>query len=334
MTTAASSKIPVPVKNAREKLEKLGLDVTMENIEKHLDAKEVNALFGSLRTALQKPGCNVAKDIFINADKGEKKSMLAQYILDPELSTLGMTNAHMKETLDVISRRRMWLTINQMAGPLMFNSLEDAELIAKDLQSRDHEKPSMAAAGKMQYLNEVSEEVYKELHKDVVELTAKALLGAEDFKKVRTAMEDRDTKRVKIKKEPTPLTVEQLEQKAQEDARKKIVANCTLTIATLKRNVDRARKVYNTSLDHSNGLQAKGYPKEMSKHYERQLIPLNDAIVEALEKWKGYSVLDLSKSSLEQIDELKVKIDSDIDAVEGSLKQSDQLRKDIAKVAK
>ena len=76
MTTAASSKIPVPVKNAREKLAKLGLDVTMENIEKHFDAKEVNALFGSLRTALQKPGCNVAKDNFLTADKAEKKTMI------------------------------------------------------------------------------------------------------------------------------------------------------------------------------------------------------------------------------------------------------------------
>ena len=84
----------------------------------------------------------------------------------------------------------MWLTINQMASPTLYNSTEDAELIARDCKERDHELPSMAAAGKKQYEVEVTEEVYASPNKEKVDLNSSGSVAPQDYKNIMESMAD------------------------------------------------------------------------------------------------------------------------------------------------
>ena len=61
---SSSSKLPTPVVQAREKMQKLGLDITKENIEKHIDPTEINKWMSSLRTTLKKTGNERARQEF------------------------------------------------------------------------------------------------------------------------------------------------------------------------------------------------------------------------------------------------------------------------------
>ncbi len=55
-------KVPTAILRAREKLTQLGLAITVENLEKHLDGTEINKAMGSMRHAMK--GHQHAKDVY------------------------------------------------------------------------------------------------------------------------------------------------------------------------------------------------------------------------------------------------------------------------------
>jgi len=64
---ANPDKVPEPILKARAKLASMNLDITKENLEKHIDPKEINALLGAMRTSLGKPGNETQKKNYMNA---------------------------------------------------------------------------------------------------------------------------------------------------------------------------------------------------------------------------------------------------------------------------
>ena len=143
------AKIPAPIQKAKDKLTELGLPITRENIESNIDPTEINKLLGVLRWNLNKPGNEKQKSTF--QETKDKRSFLAPFLLDPDVSKCEVFNSSKKEITSGTKGRKVWLTLNQLASNAVLNSMEDALLISKDLPDRDHEKPSMAAAGKKQY---------------------------------------------------------------------------------------------------------------------------------------------------------------------------------------
>jgi len=69
MTSVAmtSDKVPQPIEKARKKLADLGLPVTKENIEKHIEPSEINKLLGVMRNTLARPGNEKQKSSYSNA---------------------------------------------------------------------------------------------------------------------------------------------------------------------------------------------------------------------------------------------------------------------------
>jgi hypothetical protein len=332
MSSPSDSKVPAPVLKARQVLQNQNLPVTKENIEKHLDPTDINKLMGSMRTALGKPGNEKQKQSFATA--ADKRACLASYILDPDVSKCEMLNSHAKEITSGSCTRRMWLTLAQMASPMLYNSMEDAELIAKDLPERDHEKPSMAAAGKKQYEVEVTEEVFSNLNKDRVDLASKADISGADYQTVRSAMEEPASKRPKKRIIDTPPTEEELQKQAALEAKRKTISAHSLALGSLKRSADRARKLAKGAEDQANSLHAKGYPPEMIGHFVRKVKPLHDAATQALDSWTSHCKDDLSDKSIELIDTIRDVVENSTKKMEDAIKDSEPIRKEISKVAK
>jgi hypothetical protein len=227
----------------------------------------------------------------------------------------------------------MWLTINQMASPMLYNSVEDAELIAQDCPEREHERPAMAAAGKKQYEVEVTEEVFNNLSRDTTNLASSASVNAEDFKVIKASMDEPALKRKKVIKQEAP-TEEELAKKAADDQRKKVVAALQLALTSLKRTAERGRKNYNDACEKANSLTAKGYPQEMVGHFQKQLKPLSDQSNVAMDSWTVYCKIDLAAKDEKEVDEMRGDVEKAGLAIEDALKSSENVRKEIVKVAK
>jgi hypothetical protein len=328
---ALSKEVPAPIVAARAKLEELGLDITKENLEKHVSPADINKMMGSLRTALGRPGNEKQKNNFANAV--DKRACLAAYMLDPHVSSCSMLNTHSKEVVSGTQTRKMWLTIAQMSSPTMYNSLDDAKLIAQDCPERDHEKPSMAAAGKKQYEVEVSEEVYNNLNKDKTELSSSASVNADDYKSIKASMDEPASKRKKvvIKHEPSE---DELAKKAADEQRRKVVAAHTLALTSLKKSAERGRKNYNDALEKANTISTKGYPKEMVVHFSNQLRPLHSAHTKAMDFWTVCCKMDLAAKEENAIDELRGELESAQAEMEDVQKTIDPVRKEIFRIAK
>ena len=53
MADVVDAKVPKPIQAVREKLRKLGLEITVENLKAHLSPKEMNAAQNCLRSNLR-----------------------------------------------------------------------------------------------------------------------------------------------------------------------------------------------------------------------------------------------------------------------------------------
>ena len=324
-------KVPAPIQKAKDKLTEMGLAITRENIESNLDPAEINKLLGVLRYSLNKAGNEQQKASF--KETKDKRSFLAPFLLDPDVSKCEVFNSNKKEITTGTQSRKVWLTLNQLASPVVLNSMEDALLVCSDLPERDHEKPSMAAAGKKQYEYEVTEEVYNNLNKESAELTSNAQVSAADYTTIKAAMEDPVAKRPKIKKEAPPTEAE-LEKKAAEELMKKTKAAHGLALASLKRTSDKARKLASASCESANKLTSKGYPSEMVTHFVRQVQPLSEAAVKGFDSWTIQSKEDLQHKTPEDIDALRVVIESAQKEVDEAITSSDSIRREITKISK
>ena len=120
---------------------------------------ELNKAAGALRYELGKDKAAHDKCKGLRHDT-DRLEILAKYIIDPsDASKLMMSNITSKISIDGSRGKRMWLSLNRMAGPLCFNSMEDAEIIAAECESRDSPYEGMRKAGKKEYLVELSEEI-------------------------------------------------------------------------------------------------------------------------------------------------------------------------------
>ena len=107
-----------------------------------------------------------------------------------------------------------------------------------------------------------------------------------------------------------------------------------MALGSYKRAADKGRKAANTSKDSAETIVTKGYPKEMVVHFLTQLKPLQDGCNDALDKWSASSKLDLKDYTPEDIDKLRTEVEANTASVEQILKDSDTVRKEIARIAK
>ena len=93
----------VPIQKGKEKLLELGLEISKENLEKHISSADINNMLQSMRTNLAKPRMEQSKAAFDQADN--KRNCLVDYMLDPDLSKYFFTDLHSKELVEAKSAR-------------------------------------------------------------------------------------------------------------------------------------------------------------------------------------------------------------------------------------
>ena len=84
----------------------------------------------------------------------------------------------------------------------------------------------------------------------------------------------------------------------------------------------------------TNSLAAKGYPQEMAGHFQKQLKPLSDQSNVAMDSWTVYCKIDLAAKDEKEVDELRGDVEKAGLAIEDAIKSSENVRKEIVKVAK
>lgn len=142
--------MPKKVQLTRELLAQKGLAVTAANIKDALPAKDFNLLGQAFRATL----CPQAKEKYGQLKTDEsRREWLAQFIIDPDFATLSGWNSCVLFNDSAEIEEASWITEEQLGGPDHLNSAKHARLVitAGELQERDHEVSSLAAAGVKQY---------------------------------------------------------------------------------------------------------------------------------------------------------------------------------------
>eukprot|EP00969_Alexandrium_andersonii_P206369 9118048-Alexandrium_andersonii.AAC.1 len=239
--------------------------------------------------------------------------------MDPDVSKCFGTQETIKEATDGFRGRKMWLSLNQMAGPMFWNSEEDAKLIAADSPSRPHSSPSMAKAGKLEYYVEITEEMWERLNKDKVTLTAQADVKPEDYKKIKASMDSDSNptpKKPKTKPNPEDMTEEERAKFEAERERGEASKALATSLGALKRLAEKARKDTDAATANAIKLTDKGYPSEMVKFFTSEFEPMSADIASALEFWAKMAKFNKATATTVELNTEKAEIDeraSDLD---------------------
>ena len=311
-------KVPAAIIAAKAKLEALGLDITEENVKAHLSRADLNKAGGALRHALKNTESAEAYKLASN-DK-ERHGFLVKFMLEPDVDKCFGVNKTARVTIQGEQCRRLWLTINQMAGPMFFNSLADATAIAKDCDSRPNRYPSMRAlsvdGSKDEYHVEVSEEMYQKFTKDTAGVEGQAKMKPEQYKQVKDALVRPGSNAVPSSK-PGKRQKLALEDLSPED-RKKVeaeqelkAANASLrdALAAAKRKSERVRADMASALEMATKLTAKGYPNQMKKFFDQSISPVKEKADAHLEFWAKVSRTDKDKMSCTELKDLTAQLD-------------------------
>jgi hypothetical protein len=118
----------------------------------------------------------------------DKRAWLMNYIIDPSSGGSLVINETSRINQEEKNHLKMWVTIDELAGPKFYNNEAHAKLVALDLPSRDHEKPSLARHGVKQYEETLSWEVYKQIMEEKATVRTSAEVTAEEATSVRDHM--------------------------------------------------------------------------------------------------------------------------------------------------
>ena len=171
-----SDKVPKPILAVREKMAKLGLPITAENMQLHLSSGDINKAAGALRTALKNTSPDKAA-AYRGLKRADQREWLATFAIDASVSRCVASESSSRSTVHTVNTKIAWLTISQLASDVVFASQEDAEIYA-DAAAPEDRRPckykSLAAKGREEFRIELDDEQFKKLFKSETKLEARA----------------------------------------------------------------------------------------------------------------------------------------------------------------
>jgi hypothetical protein len=173
---------------AMEELKRhLGADATPDGIKNAPPDVRTRA-FSALNSTLK--GLHGAKyaDYKAITDAAKKREWMINYILDPASGGSVAENVTERSSEDINAARTQWVTLEELASPRFYNSVDNAKLAAKDLPSRLHEKPSLASAGVLQYEETMSFHDSVTSLKETARLKLQSALNADEYTEARAHM--------------------------------------------------------------------------------------------------------------------------------------------------
>jgi hypothetical protein len=327
--------VPPAILAVRQKLEKLGLVVSCENMKQHLSAKEMNAASGAFRYALQSDKTLAAK--YSQMKRLEQKEWLCAFAIDSSVAKLSCSQITMKEKKQMLKERVVWLTQNQMASATWFASEEHAKIIADSpsTPSQLSTQPALREANIKEYRVEVTEEMWQRNNKETVQVKADSDLAKEDYDKVKASLETNDSPEAPKKKGrradklPVPalkdMTPEEkaiwAEQEREKEERRKICDAYRAALSQMKRVTDKVRKEMDAATGLAHKLEEKGFPKEMKQHYLEAVIPVMTLGNNSLEEWGTYAKANVLSGTSGDVEQIITKIEAVTMNVEARFKE-------------
>ena len=339
----AEGKIPKPILAARAKIQALGLELTAENIKAALTKEELNKAAGAFRTTMKNHQDAQAQYKGASTDVA-KFGFLAKFIINPNIAQCFGQNTFTRSSVDGEEGKRVWLSINQMKGPMYYNDESDAIAIAENCESRGdsrpHEDPTLAALGKKQFLVTLSHEMWKRHKGETATLSTKAELAPADFNTVKRSMMG-DESNIEAKARPpkkhrlaledmTPNTKEKHEQKLM---KQKAASALKLALTALNKLYNTVQRDIADGKRHSASLIDKGFPKEMTKYFDDHFDPVLKAAETAWAVWTEHSKYDTQLENADGINEVRCAVEAATKDLDATLKGVDSKLKDVKKMA-
>lgn len=186
-------KVPSAVLEARGQLEKAGVDlnaISASDLKEKLPDETLKRLFSAYGSALQVCPQPQSKCKAAAKSQDEKREWLARFVVDPKTAGADLSaksDASVGRVTDKV-REYIWITENQMAGPLCCNSKEDAAIQKDGLESRPHESAKMREHNIKQYKWIFKKETETDRKEEKTTVRADASMNEADYQAVRDRM--------------------------------------------------------------------------------------------------------------------------------------------------
>ena len=130
--------IPKSVQELRKLLEDVGLPCTKEGLGELAKTHKgsLKAGFSAMGTAMKKADVDTSVNheyLQLGSDE-QRREKLACYVLDPDKAMIKTTTSFHKE--DVVEFVVLWLTEEQLSGPMWFNSTSHAKIKCDAMRAR------------------------------------------------------------------------------------------------------------------------------------------------------------------------------------------------------
>ena len=275
-----------------------GLDV--------LSAKEMNNLSNNFRNHLS----GEQRAQHARLPKEDKKKWLAQWVIDPETCQREGYNRSFAYTSDESVNDTSWVTLEQLSGPTMMNSMAHAQLVAADLESQPSRFPSLAAKGIMEY--KMTTEVLRSISgtRGEAGVSATTELKSSEYTEVKASIDAGFGKAAPARR---PKAQERVDDPLAKEM-KEALAKRSALLRQMKRNTD----AYETQLASVEDvmipkLGAKGFPEAMMAFYRDKIAALGSATQKLKEAYaehvvkkedKDPSALATVKADMKELDDL------------------------------
>ena len=347
MATVVEGKVPKAIMAVREKLQNLGLDITVDNLKAHLTAKGMNLAQGCLRSSLKHDPSKAEQ--YGEMNRKDQKDWLVAFALDPDISKLSCTHITTKELVRRESGRIVWLTEEPMASDTWFASSQHAKIIVDSPLTKSQLiiVPALKEADVKAYKVEVAEEMWQKNTNSAVELKARADITAYVYANVKTAMESESPPDMKRRtKQTTSISLPTLvdmtpeeralceTQEKEREEKRNISGTYRAALATMKRGCDKVRKEMDATLNRPHALEAKGSPNDMEAYYSDAIVPCMSTANAVLDEWGTWAKSDVLTGPTEKLEEtIKTvetrtkELDDKHTTLEGNIKQLKSISK-------
>ena len=130
--------IPKSVVELRKLLEDAGLPCTKDGLGELAKTRKgcLKAGFSSMGTAMKKEDVDTSvKQEYIQlGSDDQRRGKLACYLLEPDKAFINATTSFHKE--DVVETVALWLTEEQLSGPMWFNSISHSKIKCDAMRAR------------------------------------------------------------------------------------------------------------------------------------------------------------------------------------------------------
>ena len=177
-------------KACQELKEKLGDDVTSDSIGSKDLAALRNRAAGAMKHHLSVHSPEKLGEFKRLKTDQQRREWLAEYFLDPESGGCVGKNITTRTNEGCEGETEVWVTEEELAGPMHMNSARLAGIAIKSMDSRPRENEALRAAGVLQYKRVTKKTTNKRKLTESAGVEQQCALSAEDYANIKNHMAD------------------------------------------------------------------------------------------------------------------------------------------------